>query len=173
MLTKFLCKRPTGCQCLLVRPARRAITNVCHSSKQNYMCPKKRDSMQTNYSMQQIAYFQRKKKKKYNPLFSSPPRSRCLIQHINTKKSNYSCRMKETQLQHSTALAPSGGCGVAALCHVPAGSAPGPPCCSGDPARGAAPRPPHSAPEHPGPQRRGDGCAELEGYIMFLTTFLH
>lgn len=80
--------------------------------------------MQTNYSMQQIAYLQRKKI--YNPLFSSPPRSRCLIQHINTEKSNYSCRTRETQLAQSTALAPSGGCGVAMLCHIPAGSAHGP-----------------------------------------------
>lgn len=145
------------------RPARRAITNVCHSSKQNYMCPKKRDSVQTNYSMQQIAYLQGKKK--YNPLFSSPPRSRCLIQRINTEKSNYSCRTRETQLQHSTPLAPAGGCGVATLCHIPAGSAHGlcctgqasPPGCTRDPAWGAAPRPSCSAPKHRGPQRRGDG----------------
>lgn len=96
---------------------------VIHQSKITCVL-KKRDSMQTNYSMQQIAYLQRKKI--YNPLFSSPPRSRCLIQHINTEKSNYSCRTRETQLAQSTALAPSGGCGVAMLCHIPAGSAHGP-----------------------------------------------
>lgn len=129
LLTKFLCERPAGCQCLLAWPARRAITNVCHSSKQNYMCPKKKGT-----ACRQITACSKlltcSGKKKYNPLFSSPARSRCLIQCINTEKSTYSCRMRETQQQHSTALAPSCGCGVAPLCHIPAGSAHGP-CCPG------------------------------------------
>lgn len=63
--------------------------------------------------------------KKYSTLFSSPPRGRCLIQHIKTEKSNYSGGTGETQLQRGTALAPAGGCGVAKPCHIPAGSARG------------------------------------------------
>lgn len=72
------------------------------------MSQKKEDNMQTNYSMQQIAYLQTEKKKKYSTLFSSPPRGRCLIQRIKTEKSNYSCGMGETQLQRGTALTPVG-----------------------------------------------------------------
>lgn len=115
--------------------------------------------------------------KKYSTLFSSPPRGRCLIQHIKTEKSNYSGGTGETQLQRGTALAPAGGCGVAKPCHIPAGSARGlcqgwgwggvlqhrpsepPPCCTREMARGAAPRPLCVAPEHLGPQGRGDACA--------------
>lgn len=165
MLTKFLCKRPAGCQCLLPRPGRQAglsLMCVIHQSKITCV-PKKGTACRQITACSKLLTC--RGKKKYNPLFSSPPRSRCLIQRINTEKSNYSCRTRETQLQHSTSLAPAGGCGVATLCHIPAGSAHGlcctgqasPPGCTRDPARGAAPRPSCSAPKHRGPQRRGDG----------------
>lgn len=140
MLTKFLCKHPAGCQCLFPRPGRQgglSLMCVIHQSKITCV-PKKGQHAD---KLQHAANCLLAEEKKYSTLFSSPPRGRCLIQHIKTEKSNYSGGTGETQLQRGTALAPAGGCGVAKPCHIPAGSARGL-CRGGCPAAPAKRAPP-------------------------------